>query len=123
LGWAGVAVVFGVAGLLPLLPTWAQDEPAKPAQEPARAEPARRAEEAEAKARVGQRQAVLEDDRDRDELKKMQAEIEELRARLRDAEARLKKAQEKAASKQGEPRKEHFTIIIEGPDGKVIRKE
>jgi beta-lactamase regulating signal transducer with metallopeptidase domain len=117
LTWGGGLTVFGLAlFLLPLLPDWARSQP------PRDEKPARATEDKVELKLTGQLARVEEED-DRADIKKLEAEIVELHKRLQDAEERLKRAHARGANAAGREGPKKMILLIEGPDGKERRIE
>jgi len=114
LTWTGLLVVLGLgAFLLPVLPTWAQDDPF-----------GKRAKEEKAAKEAEERERAANQDKGRAEIKELMVHIERLREQLRDAEARLKKAQDRLADPgKGGDGKEKIIIEIRSADGQIRRIE
>jgi beta-lactamase regulating signal transducer with metallopeptidase domain len=117
LTWGGCLVVFGLAAfLLPLLPTWAHSDPADD-EKPVRAGDGRVEVQVRDELRRG------EQDKDRADIKKLEAEVAEMRKRLQEAEERLKRAHAHMADTTGHDGHKKMILIIEGPNGVERRIE
>jgi hypothetical protein len=111
LGWGGLLAVVGLGLLLlPLLPTKVQSQPPRD-ERPTDRQP-----------------RPVDVDRARDEVKKLEADLDRKRAELKELEARLEQAQNRLAGQDRDKRPEggrgeRVIVIIQGADGRVIRRE